>query len=97
MCSPWTPTSWGSPGSRAVDALSHILVLRAREIAGYEPVASLAVAAPSADPDRTVDGVRDALVEAVRTRLAAPRHVQASSLPTAAPFPRYARHYAGTG
>ncbi|MEG3630697.1 asparagine synthase-related protein [Streptomyces poriticola] len=55
----------------------HALILRAgaREIAGYEPVASLAVAAPPADPDRAVDGVRDALVEAVRTRLAAPRHV----------------------
>lgn len=55
----------------------HALILRAgsREIAGYEPVASLAVAAPSADPDRAVDGVRDALVDAVRTRLAAPRHV----------------------
>ncbi|MFJ8546949.1 asparagine synthase-related protein [Streptomyces sp. NPDC093586] len=55
----------------------HALILRAgaREIAGYEPVASLAVAAPAADPDRAVDGVRDALVEAVRTRLAVPRHV----------------------
>ncbi|MFC9932413.1 asparagine synthase-related protein [Streptomyces sp. NPDC127190] len=55
----------------------HALVLRAgvREITGYEPVASLAVAAPPADPDRAVDAVRDALVEAVRTRLAAPRHV----------------------
>ncbi|MFI9809894.1 asparagine synthase-related protein [Streptomyces sp. NPDC052301] len=55
----------------------HALVLRAgsREIAGYEPVASLAVAAPPADPDRAVDAVRDALVEAVRARLAAPRHV----------------------
>ncbi|MEV6125134.1 asparagine synthase-related protein [Streptomyces sp. NPDC052077] len=55
----------------------HALVLRAgaREITGYEPVASLAVAAPPADPDHAVDGVRDALVEAVRTRLAAPRHV----------------------
>ncbi|MGW2645134.1 asparagine synthase-related protein [Streptomyces sp. NPDC001393] len=55
----------------------HALVLRAgaREIAGYEPVASLAVAAPPAEPDRAVDAVRDALVEAVRTRLSAPRHV----------------------
>ncbi|MFD4786545.1 asparagine synthase-related protein [Streptomyces sp. NPDC058459] len=57
-------------------APGHALVLRAgaREIAGYEPVASLAVAAPPADPDRAVDAVRDALVEAVRVRLAAPRH-----------------------
>ncbi|MEU1708414.1 asparagine synthase-related protein [Streptomyces sp. NPDC005706] len=55
----------------------HALVLRAgaREIAGYEPVASLAVAAPPADPDLAVDAVRDALVEAVRARLSAPRHV----------------------
>ncbi|NEY36444.1 asparagine synthase, partial [Streptomyces sp. PRKS01-65] len=55
----------------------HALILRAgaREVAGYEPVASLAVAAPAADPDSAVDGVREALVEAVRTRLAAPRHV----------------------
>nr|WBO78903.1 asparagine synthase-related protein [Streptomyces sp. SBE_14.2] len=55
----------------------HALILRAgaREIAGYEPVASLAVAAPPADPDSAVDAVRDALVEAVRARLSAPRHV----------------------
>ncbi|WP_405881308.1 asparagine synthase-related protein [Streptomyces sp. NBC_01136] len=60
----------------------HALILRAgaREIAGYEPVASLAVAAPSADPDRAVDGVRDALVEAVRARLAAPRHVPGTDI-----------------
>ncbi|MGX5188801.1 asparagine synthase-related protein [Streptomyces avermitilis] len=55
----------------------HALILRAgaREIAGYEPVASLAVAAPPADPTRAVDAVRDALIDAVRARLAAPRHV----------------------
>ncbi|MER7938712.1 MULTISPECIES: asparagine synthase-related protein [unclassified Streptomyces] len=55
----------------------HALILRtgAREVAGYEQVASLAVAAPAADPDRAVDAVRDALVEAVRARLSAPRHV----------------------
>ncbi|MFE9172048.1 asparagine synthase-related protein [Streptomyces kebangsaanensis] len=55
----------------------HALILRAgaREVAGYEPVASLAVAAPPADPDSAVAAVRDALVEAVRTRLSAPRHV----------------------
>lgn len=55
----------------------HALVLRAgaREIAGYEPVASLAVAAAAVDPDSAVDAVRDALVEAVRARLSAPRHV----------------------
>ncbi|MFG2515139.1 asparagine synthase-related protein [Streptomyces sp. NPDC048584] len=60
----------------------HALILRAgaREIAGYEPVASLAVAAPPADPDHAVDAVRDALVEAVRTRLAAPRHVPGTGI-----------------
>ncbi|MBT2384238.1 asparagine synthase-related protein [Streptomyces sp. ISL-11] len=54
----------------------HALVLRdgARDIVGYEPTASLAVAAPQLAPDRAVDGIRDALVEAVRARLAAPRH-----------------------
>jgi hypothetical protein len=60
----------------------HALIMRAgaREVAGYEPVASLAVAAPTADPDRAVDGVRDALVEAVRARLAAPRHVPGTDI-----------------
>ncbi|MEU6577664.1 asparagine synthase-related protein [Streptomyces sp. NPDC046805] len=60
----------------------HALILRAgaREIAGYEQVASLAVAAPSADPDSAVHAVRDALVEAVRTRLSAPRHVPGTDL-----------------
>lgn len=55
----------------------HALILRAgaREVAGYEPVASLAVAAPPADPDSAVGAVRDALVEAVRARLSAPRHI----------------------
>ncbi|WP_409471110.1 asparagine synthase-related protein [Streptomyces sp. HC307] len=60
----------------------HALILRAgaREIAGYEPVASLAVAAPPADPDSAVGAVRDALVEAVRARLAAPRHVPGADI-----------------
>ncbi|MFJ9633254.1 asparagine synthase-related protein [Streptomyces sp. NPDC091280] len=55
----------------------HALILRAgaREIAGYEPVASLAVAAAPVDPGSAVDAVRDALVDAVRARLSAPRHV----------------------
>ncbi|MFI7388399.1 asparagine synthase-related protein [Streptomyces sp. NPDC049813] len=60
----------------------HALILRAgaREIAGYEAVASLAVGAGPDDPDSAVSGVRDALVEAVRTRLAAPRHVPGTDL-----------------
>ncbi|MEW9509343.1 MULTISPECIES: asparagine synthase-related protein [Streptomyces] len=54
----------------------HALILRegSREITGYEAVASLAVAAPQVDPVHAVEGVRDALVEAVRARLTAPRH-----------------------
>ncbi|GAA0482090.1 asparagine synthase-related protein [Streptomyces sp. NPDC046215] len=54
----------------------HALVLRdgARDVTGYEPTASLAVAAPQMAPEKAVEGIRDALVEAVRTRLAAPRH-----------------------
>ncbi|MFE0099051.1 asparagine synthase-related protein [Streptomyces sp. NPDC059009] len=60
----------------------HALILRtgAREIAGYEPVASLAVAAPAGDAHSAVDGVRDALVEAVRARLGAPRHVPGTDI-----------------
>ncbi|MFE6547633.1 asparagine synthase-related protein [Streptomyces sp. NPDC004096] len=60
----------------------HALILRAgsREIAGYEPVASLAVAAPPADPGAAVDAVRDALVDAVRARLAAPRHIPGTDI-----------------
>ncbi|MGW3416430.1 asparagine synthase-related protein, partial [Streptomyces phaeochromogenes] len=60
----------------------HALILRAgaREIAGYEQVASLAVAAATTDPDSAVNAVRDALVEAVRARLAAPRHVPGADI-----------------
>ncbi|MEV4437811.1 asparagine synthase-related protein, partial [Streptomyces sp. NPDC049577] len=54
----------------------HALVLRdgARDVTAYEPTASLAVAAPQLDAREAVMGVRDALVEAVRVRLDAPRH-----------------------
>ncbi|MBI0380792.1 asparagine synthase, partial [Streptomyces albiflaviniger] len=54
----------------------HALILRdgARDITGYEPTASLAVAAPPLEQDKAVDAVRDALVEALRARLTAPRH-----------------------
>lgn len=67
----------------------HALILRAgaREIAGYEHVASLAVAAPAADASTAVDGVRDALVEAVRARLGAPRHVPGASEADPGPVP----------
>ncbi|GHJ40536.1 asparagine synthase-related protein [Streptomyces sp. TS71-3] len=60
----------------------HALILRtgAREIAGYEPTASLAVAAPPVDATSALDGLRDALVEAVRARLAAPRHVPGAGI-----------------
>ncbi|MCC3778099.1 asparagine synthase-related protein [Streptomyces sp. UNOB3_S3] len=54
----------------------HALVLRdgARDITGYEPTSSLAVAAPQLDARQAIEGVREAMVEAVRARLAAPRH-----------------------
>lgn len=57
-------------------APGHALVLRegSPDLVGYEPAASLAVAAPPMDPEAAVNGVRDALVDAVRVRLAAPRH-----------------------
>ncbi|MDV9193531.1 asparagine synthase, partial [Streptomyces sp. SR27] len=65
----------------------HALILRegSREITGYEQVASLAVAAAQTDPRQAVEGVRDALVEAVRARLTAPRH--APETPPADPGP----------
>lgn len=57
----------------------HALVLRegVPEITGYEPHASLAVGSSrsAADAEQAVSGVRDALVEAVRARLAGPRYV----------------------
>ncbi|MFD3696577.1 asparagine synthase-related protein [Streptomyces sp. NPDC058646] len=61
----------------------HALILRegSREITGYEQVASLAVAAPEADPERAVEGVREALVDAVRARLTAPRHAPGAAAP----------------
>ncbi|MFE1575047.1 asparagine synthase-related protein [Streptomyces fradiae] len=67
----------------------HALVLRegSREITGYETVSSLAVAAPQLDPDRAVEGVRDALVEAVRARLTAPRHAPAGLPSDPGPVP----------
>jgi hypothetical protein len=46
----------------------------------YEPIAPMVVAAPQADREAAVAGVRDALVEAVRARLAAPRHIAEPSL-----------------
>ncbi|WP_329196929.1 MULTISPECIES: asparagine synthase-related protein [unclassified Streptomyces] len=67
----------------------HTLILRegSREITGYEPVASLAVAAPEADPERAVEGVREALVDAVRARLTAPRHAPDALVPDPGPVP----------
>lgn len=67
----------------------HALILRegSREITGYEPVASLAVAAPQVEAARAIDGVRDALVEAVRARLTAPRHAPATPPPDPGPVP----------
>ncbi|MFE7618455.1 asparagine synthase-related protein [Streptomyces sp. NPDC057496] len=67
----------------------HALILRegSREVTGYEAVASLAVAAPQLDPVSAVDGVRDALVEAVRARLLAPRHAPETLPPDPGPVP----------
>ncbi|MFE5487478.1 asparagine synthase-related protein [Streptomyces sp. NPDC056527] len=67
----------------------HALILRegSREITGYEPVASLAVAAAEVEPRRAVEGVRDALVDAVRARLTAPRHAPDFPLPDPGPVP----------
>ncbi|MFB7913884.1 asparagine synthase-related protein [Streptomyces sp. NPDC056061] len=67
----------------------HALILRegSREITGYEAVASLAVAAPELDPVSAVDGVRDALVDAVRARLTAPRHAPETLPPDPGPVP----------
>ncbi|MQS38487.1 asparagine synthase-related protein [Streptomyces katsurahamanus] len=67
----------------------HALILRegSREITGYEPVASLAVAGPRIEADRAVDGVRDALIEAVRARLTAPRHAPETLPPDPGPVP----------
>ncbi|MDT0419737.1 asparagine synthase-related protein [Streptomyces sp. DSM 41982] len=55
----------------------HALIMRAGvpEIAGYEQMTSLAVSAAPVAADSAVEAVREALVEAVRVRLAAPRHV----------------------
>ncbi|MEV4950209.1 asparagine synthase-related protein [Streptomyces sp. NPDC053755] len=67
----------------------HALILRegSREVTGYEQVASLAVAAPETEPRQAVEGVRDALVEAVRARLTAPRHAPETPLPDPGPVP----------
>ncbi|MFD7509713.1 asparagine synthase-related protein [Streptomyces sp. NPDC059853] len=55
----------------------HALMVReggSRDTVDYEPTAPLVVAAPPLAGEDAIAGVRDALVEAVRTRLAAPRH-----------------------
>ncbi|MEV6784393.1 asparagine synthase, partial [Streptomyces sp. NPDC051098] len=67
----------------------HALILRegSREITGYEPVASLAVAGPQIEASRAVDGVRDALIDAVRARLTAPRHAPETLPPDPGPVP----------
>lgn len=67
----------------------HALILRegSREITGYEPVASLAVAGPQIEAERAIDGVREALIEAVRARLTAPRHAPETLPPDPGPVP----------
>jgi len=68
----------------------HALILRdgVPEVTGYEPTAPLAVGtqpATAADTAAAVEGVRDALVEAVRARLATPRYVPDPDEGAAAP------------
>lgn len=58
-----------------------------RDVIGYEPTASLAVAAPQLDAGQAVEGVREALIEAVRVRLAAPRHAPENEGPGLDPGP----------
>ncbi|MCK1794447.1 asparagine synthase-related protein [Streptomyces sp. XM4193] len=56
----------------------HSLILRdggSRQISSYEPTAPTVVAAPPIPAEEAVEGVREALVDAVRARLAAARHV----------------------
>ncbi|WP_344632430.1 asparagine synthase-related protein [Streptomyces glaucosporus] len=68
----------------------HALIMRdgrSRETVGYEPAAPTVVAAPPVDADDAVTGVREALVEAVRVRLAAPRHAPVPDLDSLDPGP----------
>ncbi|MTE19774.1 asparagine synthase [Streptomyces sp. TRM43335] len=68
----------------------HALIVRdgrSRETVGYEPAVPTVVAAPPVDADAAVAGVREALVEAVRVRLAAPRHAPVPDLDTLDPGP----------
>ncbi|MFD1833138.1 asparagine synthase-related protein [Streptomyces desertarenae] len=68
----------------------HALVMRdgrSRETVSYEPAVPTVVAAPPVDADAAVAGIRDALVEAVRTRLAAPRHAPVPDFDTLDPGP----------
>ncbi|MFX4294063.1 asparagine synthase-related protein [Streptomyces bohaiensis] len=46
-----------------------------RDVKDYEPAVPTVVAAPQVEQEAAIAGVRDALVEAVRARLAAPRHI----------------------
>ncbi|MFC7221254.1 asparagine synthase-related protein [Streptomyces polyrhachis] len=67
----------------------HALILRegAREVTGYEPRASLAVAAPELDGEAALRGVREALVDSVRARLAGARHAPAAEERDPGPVP----------
>ncbi|MGY1455553.1 asparagine synthase-related protein [Streptomyces sp. SS8] len=81
----------GTPyaGVRRV-APGHALVMRdgrSRETVSYEPAVPTVVAAPPVDAEAAVAGVREALVEAVRVRLAAPRHAPVPDLGSLDPGP----------
>ncbi|MBB0245884.1 asparagine synthase, partial [Streptomyces alkaliphilus] len=80
LACPETPEALGS-GTPYVGvhrvAPGHALVLReggSRDTVDYEPSLPTVVAAPPVEREAAIAGIRDALVEAVRTRLAAPRH-----------------------
>jgi hypothetical protein len=70
----------------------HALILRdgVPEVTGYEPTAPLAVGhqpTSAADARAAVQGIQDALIEAVRARLAQPRFVPDALAEDAAPAP----------
>ncbi|MFP8886910.1 asparagine synthase-related protein [Streptomyces mangrovi] len=68
----------------------HALVMRdgrSRETVSYEPAVPTVVAALPVDAEAAVAGVREALVEAVRVRLAAPRHAPVPDLGSLDPGP----------
>ncbi|GAB3109294.1 hypothetical protein GCM10027160_08390 [Streptomyces calidiresistens] len=90
LACPETPEALGS-GTPYVGvhrvAPGRALVLReggSRDTVDYEPSLPTVVTAPPVEREAAIEGIRDALVEAVRTRLAAPRH---AGVPDPGPVP----------